>query len=667
MSVPEDCKTIYIETAVGNDVCSGAYTLDEATQQWKNEVNPTCVLFKIYDVNTGNFKWVFGVSTPEGSTPPPGSEFATSMVLYPNYISSAGVYFKRLLNLFEWVDRNLPADGKEYFANTVYNSATDSFEALNYDGAIPSSHPDYPGTIPHRQGLPIRIDIDGSGTDEAKRDLSAIFTRIYELQTDPSGVVGIPNLRWTIPDTDSYLSTISQQYPFSDQFYSWYLESDVTNSQSGSPGVYLGGNGNDYNLTVEDGISSGVTRAGDSNMDPNLCSGFSKNFWSVLNTPALQQGIFYPEPFVLSRIAATGNPFVGISHNPTESTFYQYVKDNLPTDSPCVRTGWWLESNVSVSTDSNEVCPADADWSGTGVSVSKTAPGGGSGSGGGSGGGEGEGERGGGSGGGSGGDSGGGSGGGSGGSSGGGSGSEVVAPGFPQNLQSSITLTPYAGTTISSKYKGWVFDERTSAISGPFVHEDVTAIATKDNSAEMYCVTESKEIKKTDLLDFNNPNFPTFADPWPDILTPFDGSTVKGVVASKSAQGFCYRNRYMSAPFEDSVIGGGVVEDPLYFRDSYLAQSETNWMHLGDEHSEKQVYRVDLRFHKNSCGHIWLYVKNDEGLVKGQYKGMIKEHMKVFTNLRGRSFKIHMIIATHHDHPWAMREMAVGHLYGKSF
>jgi hypothetical protein len=212
-----------------------------------------------------------------------------------------------------------------------------------------------------------------------------------------------------------------------------------------------------------------------------------------------------------------------------------------------------------------------------------------------------------------------------------------------------------------------VFDERTSAISGPFVHEDVTAIATKDNSAEMYCVTESKEIKKTDLLDFNNPNFPTFADPWPDILTPFDGSAVKGIVASESAKGFCYRNRYISAPFEDSVIGGGVVEDPLYFRDSYLAQSETNWMHLGDEHSEKQVYRVDLRFHKNSCGHIWLYVKNDEGLVKGQYKGMLKEHMKVFTNLRGRSFKIHMIIATHHDHPWAMREMAVGHLYGKSF
>lgn len=243
------------------------------------------------------------------------------------------------------------------------------------------------------------------------------------------------------------------------------------------------------------------------------------------------------------------------------------------------------------------------------------------------------------------------------------------APGPPENLQSEIFTTrpPYSGTTIASKYKGWVFDERTSAISGPFVHEDVTAIATKDNSAEMYCVTEDKEVKKTDLLEFNNYDFPAFADPFTDILTPFDGSTTKGIVASETAEGFCYRNKYLSAPFAEPSLGGGSVKMPLYFRNSYLAQSETNWMHLGDEHSEKQCYRVDLRFHKNSCGHLWLYVKNDFGLIKGQYKGMIQEHMKVFTNLRGRAFKIHMLVATHHDHPWAMREMAIGHLYGKSF
>ena len=106
---------------------------------------------------------------------------------------------------------------------------------------------------------------------------------------------------------------------------------------------------------------------------------------------------------------------------------------------------------------------------------------------------------------------------------------------------------------------------------------------------------------------------------------------------------------------------------PLFFKDSHLAIAETNWLHLGDEHNEKQCYRVDLSFRKNSCGYLWLYVKGEDEKVKGQYKGKIKEHMKVITNLRGRCLRVQMFVATHNDCPWAMREMAIGHLYGKSF
>ena len=156
---------------------------------------------------------------------------------------------------------------------------------------------------------------------------------------------------------------------------------------------------------------------------------------------------------------------------------------------------------------------------------------------------------------------------------------------------------PYTGTSKPSKYKGWLYDERTSALSGPFVHEDVTAITTKDNSADMFCVTSNKEVKKTNLLEFNDPTFPIFLDPF-TTTTPIDSSE-SGIICSQSGQGFLYRNRFMAEPFSDSVVGGGTIADPLYFKDSYLAKTETNWMHLGDEHSEKQIYRVDLSFHKN--------------------------------------------------------------------
>jgi len=224
----------------------------------------------------------------------------------------------------------------------------------------------------------------------------------------------------------------------------------------------------------------------------------------------------------------------------------------------------------------------------------------------------------------------------------------------------------YNGRTISPKFKGYVVNERTSSISGPFYHDNITAIATKDNSSEMYCVTESRELKKTNLLKLNDSQLSAFSDPF-TVKNPFDASVLPGVVLSENGAGFSYSNKYMAGPFTEPTAGPGLVKNPLYFKESYLARSETNWIHLGDEHSEKQIYRVDLSFHKNSCGHLWLYVKNDEGLIKGQYKGMLKPHMKVFTNMRGRRFKIQMMIATHYNFPWAMREMSIGHLYGKSF
>lgn len=205
-----------------------------------------------------------------------------------------------------------------------------------------------------------------------------------------------------------------------------------------------------------------------------------------------------------------------------------------------------------------------------------------------------------------------------------------------------------------------------NALAGPFDAEDITSITTRDNSSDMFCVNRNNEIKKTVLTDFNDPNFSEFTDPFTDLDTEFSASD-RGVVVSTSGEGFLYRGRYKSDPFADSEIGQGTVTNPKFFRDSHLAIAETHWMHLGDEHNEKQIHRVDLRFHKNSCGHLSLYVQNEEGTTKGQYKGMVKEHMKVFTNLRGRSFKLCLMIATHKDHPWALREMSIGHLYGKSF
>tara|TARA_Y100000114_G_scaffold130512_1_gene128347 strand:+ start:9243 stop:12074 length:2832 start_codon:yes stop_codon:yes gene_type:complete len=230
---------------------------------------------------------------------------------------------------------------------------------------------------------------------------------------------------------------------------------------------------------------------------------------------------------------------------------------------------------------------------------------------------------------------------------------------------------PWLGVTRPSKYKGFVFDERIQGLSGPFVNGAITAITNKDNSAELVAVNESFEASKSDLLDFNDPDFsepPSFESVYPDIDVPIEYiGTDFDIVMSAIGEGFSYRGVYKPTPFDETFIGAGQVEDPKFFRDSYLAVIETNWLHLGDEHNQKQLHRIDLSFHKHSFGALFAYVKNDEGMVKGQYKGGLAEHMKVFTNIRGRRFKIMLMIPTHKKYPWALREMSIGHLYGKSF
>lgn len=214
---------------------------------------------------------------------------------------------------------------------------------------------------------------------------------------------------------------------------------------------------------------------------------------------------------------------------------------------------------------------------------------------------------------------------------------------------------------VSKKY---VFNERSNSLAGPF-DSDITAIALRENSSDIIAVNKEREIIKTDLLELNNPTFAK-VDPYPIDVTERVEKGTTGIVGNKKGE-FLYRFKYLSAPFSEPVSGGADIEDPLYFKDCYLSIAETNWMHFGSEAAEKEVYRVDLSFHTNSIGHLWLYAQNDLGKVSGQYKGEIKETVKVFTNLRGRRFKLKMFVATHEDYPWAMREMAVGYNIGKSF
>ena len=660
MSVPDDCKTIYVDQTVSNDICNGSYTLDEATQKWVNDNDPKCKLTKIFDSATGQYKWAFSVELPEGSDPPPGAVYSVSFPHYKKYSMVVGTYGENLTGLWTPKD-SVPLDN--FYGYNIQHGdnlsiANDSAlpQTINYDdkelslsdttvGYIASNLSEYEG--------------EGGSFWFYKDDINGPFVHHYEL--DESNAVYSKRLSYF---TYNQNASSIQDKPNSGfyQFPLWLGYNTMTYSSINNasrvelPSVLPYEHAGNPPHTPTSVHTSNSISIDSFCAIPAIDVISTRNFGEQDTDNSFSNNQDFEGVSVgLTRYAGIGQPIQYIVRNLFEDEitsgsftnekfgFYQWAEAN--SDGRCLSIGWFLKTNVSSTTDESSDCPADGDWQ-DGVTVSKNPidSSGGSGSGSGSGS-----------------DSDSGSG------SGSGSDSDSDSDSGSGSGSGTGTRADYTGKTIASKYKGWVFDERTSAISGPFDAQGITSITTKDNSSEMFCVNQDKEIKKTDLLEFNNPNFPTFTDPYTNITTPFDGEVTKGIVLSETGQGFSYRNRYLSEPFADSIIGSGTVKMPLFFANSYLANTETNWMHLGDEHSEKQVYRVDLRFHKNSCGHLWLYVMNDEGLVKGQYKGAIKEHMKVFTNLRGRSFKIQMMIATHYDHPWAMREMAIGHLYGKSF
>jgi hypothetical protein len=612
------CETIVVTNTLTNSICSGEYEKLPDVQQWINKNNPSCQLVKVYNNSLNKWEWVFNVVTPHSATPPPGATPVYSVYTPLSFeIETVGV------------DEALSCAAADTAVNTtaIHTATT----ATSWQTALSAG-----SFTKHRRCI--------SGSLNESNFSSQVYSRIL----------------WLLPTVDSSLTDAQNL----DKLYQ-------------------------IDFLTQNGINATI--------DAGYCFPESVYTATQQHFAESSRNIDYT-----ITVKNPGNWATSYWNTTANDPFFNLIDRNAALLQGCWAAGWKLPVEVKSDTTATSECPADADWTGTGLSVlaspgqvtnltatgcvpvaidgyyplytSQTC------------------------------------------AQQAGDGTththvfngliywmpngvtnhhgdyiipgqvtgltavaDIQVPGqvtdltavadiqVPGQVINLVASKPsFTGSTEASKYKGYLFNERTNALSGPFVSEDITTVTTRDNSAEMYCVNSQHEIKKTILTDFNDPNFPAFNDPFENLYQPMVDDEL-GVILSESGEGFLYRGRYKSTPFSDSVIGGGAVENPIFFRDCSLAIAETNWMHLGDEHNEKQIHRVDLRFHKNSCGHLFLYVQNEEGKTKGQYKGMVKEHMKVFTNVRGRGFKLCLMIATHKDHPWALREMSIGHLYGKSF
>jgi hypothetical protein len=727
MSNSQICETIVVtKTDPNANICAGEYDFDTTAREWIHTTQPECRIGKYLDFDTGTYKWRGYLWTDINEAQPAGSSKKAQFSIPPTVVAYTDYFTEQSLgNYYGTGNLGLPDHtsqfhdasnpGCDYSYYPAPNGTPVSTQSIVYsDNPHPEEDPDGRAGIKWAKKHSDYWGEEPEGSTDPEWALEHHY--LYDNPSKPTESTGEWWIGTNTAGIGHFKGAVINVYVLDENMgvtnitggsYLPYRKATVNDGKLGDTffahwagGIEWKYNNNSARAEFEnrnnssvpqnfpfffaDGVDGAIKMNSvfnGSTQDPNNADTFSKNFLSsdictLLNnyyggSTDYNKFVNHKDHFGLGFermwLGATFSMFEEGSMN-EEVLEVKVITDNWRfenwiengTHGDCAGVGWFEETGIETDSNMHELCPTEADWSGTGIGVSLPSSnppsegptnidaqqdGGG-----------------------------------------GGGGGTVVPVVGPTNLNAqdttivapisgptgttAVVQTPsetFTGDTLKPKYLGYVFDERTDGVSGPFASEHVTTITTKDNSAEMLCVNEEHEVKKTDLLEFNNAVFPKFSDPFGDILVPFDTTTEKGVVCSKTGEGFLYRGRYMSAPFEEPVDGPGTVTNPLFFKDSHLAIAETNWLHLGDEHNEKQCYRVDLSFRKNSCGYLWLFVKGEDEKVKGQYKGKIKEHMKVFTNLRGRCFRIQMFVATHNDHPWAMREMAIGHLYGKSF
>ena len=265
-------------------------------------------------------------------------------------------------------------------------------------------------------------------------------------------------------------------------------------------------------------------------------------------------------------------------------------------------------------------------------------------------------------------------------------------------------MADWSGSTNGSDFHGYVVSEMNSSLTGPFKYPRFTATTCMPDMGAMVGVDENRWLMHTDTENLRDDKFDAVgSEPFTSTSLPaayaggttystgdvvensgsyykaLQGSTGEAVgdnaywepyndfVVGNSSGVFAYYGKKITSAFAEPAVGNTAVTDCMFFKDSYLSIAETGPMHISGEHGLKQLHEIVVSFKPNSVGYLWGYAQNEDGLVKGQYKGSIfgKPRVKVFLNLRGREFKVRLYLVTHVNHPWQIQEVALGHLIGK--
>jgi len=217
-------------------------------------------------------------------------------------------------------------------------------------------------------------------------------------------------------------------------------------------------------------------------------------------------------------------------------------------------------------------------------------------------------------------------------------------------------------------FQGYYYSDQQQAIVGPVLHPRMTAVTSVADTSLLLGVSSSNQLMSCDTEQLKESRIiegPTF-DPW----TGVDGTTPNStsiVEVDSNAGVFNYGGRTYASTMADSAVGDTVLQNATYYPDAYLSVVELAYEDMQGVHVPNQIHEIVTTFQGKSYGHLWVYAENEDGQVKGGFKGSLfqKTQHKSFINLRGRRIRVRLFIVSHTDFPWVLTDLTLGFLAGK--
>ena len=216
-------------------------------------------------------------------------------------------------------------------------------------------------------------------------------------------------------------------------------------------------------------------------------------------------------------------------------------------------------------------------------------------------------------------------------------------------------------------FQGYYYSDQLQSIVGPVLYPRFTAVTSVNDTSLLLGVSGNKLLScdTEQMKEARSLDGPT-NEMWSSVdgTDPGSDSTVEVDIEEGV---FNYGGRTYKAPMADSSVGDSVLQNATYYPDAYLSVVESAYEDMQGAHMTNQIHEVLSTFQSKSYGHVWVYAENEEGKVKGGYKGSLfnRVQVKSFLNLRGRRIRLRIYIISHIEYPWVLTDQSIGFLAGK--